>query len=152
MMLQRNHQRFPSSQPWLFPPPVFLVKLFICLLFFFGRVSAQITDQQKYSLAHLQANLLGFRGPCGQFGAVICGVAYPLPTSAFDSVNQHHIRVHLHRSSRLSMEQDQPFSTEDHPSPALQLVSFSQQYPFNTLSIIYAHVIFMLVSGNTLPA
>jgi len=72
-------------------------------------------------LAHLQANLLGFRGPCGQFGAVICGVAYPLPTSAFDSLNQQHIQAHLttealgpHHSSKLSMEQDEPFSTEDH--------------------------------------
>lgn len=33
MMLQRNHKWLPSSQQWLYPPPVFLVKLFICLLF-----------------------------------------------------------------------------------------------------------------------
>lgn len=99
-------------------------------------------DQQRYSLAHLQANLLGFRGPCGQFWSVICGVAYPLPASASDSLNQQHIRAHLttkaqglQQSSTHDMEQDELSSMGDHPNPVFQLLSLIQQYPFNIQSL-----------------
>lgn len=47
--------------------------------FFLAELPLWSWISRKNSLAHLRANLQGFRGPRGQFGSVICGAARRSP-------------------------------------------------------------------------
>lgn len=76
------------------------------------------------------------------FGAVICGVAYTLPASATDGLNQQHIRAHLttkapgpHYSSKPSMEQDEPSLSGGSSKPSLP-----SSVPCSQVPILYTAV------------